>query len=97
MAMEGLRNEGYATEFEVKEDRLKADDSDEGYKPDDVVIKHHYRFEGESNPSDMSILYAVKTSDGTKGMVVNAYGAYGTESVADFMQQCKEEVDESRD
>lgn len=98
LAMEGLRKEGYSIEYEISEGKMITNDGEKkSYSPDEVTIKHHYRFEGESNPSDMSILYAVKTDDGNKGMVVNSYGAYGKESVDDFMQECDEDIDESRE
>jgi hypothetical protein len=36
-----------------------------------------YRFEGETNPSDEAVVYAVESKDGTmKGTIVNAYGIY---------------------
>jgi hypothetical protein len=35
-----------------------------------------YRFEGDSNPDDSSIVYAISSNTGLKGTLVDAYGAY---------------------
>ena len=46
------------------------------YKPEDLTIVKTYRFEGVSDPSDMSILYLIKANDGLIGYSVDAYGVY---------------------
>jgi hypothetical protein len=51
---------------------------------------HFYRFEGESNPSDSSIVYALESSDGEKGTLVDGYGTSSDTHVTHFMQQVKE-------
>jgi hypothetical protein len=38
----------------------------------------------------MSILYAVQTSTGLKGTVVDAYGADGSEVISEFMNQANQ-------
>jgi hypothetical protein len=46
-------------------------------EPDDFEIVEHHRFEGETNPSDSSIIYAIESKDGAmKGVLVGAYGMY---------------------
>jgi hypothetical protein len=46
------------------------------YNPEDLKIIKTYRFEGESDPSDSSILYLIEANDGTIGYSVDAYGVY---------------------
>ncbi len=46
------------------------------YQPHDLKIIRTYRFEGESDPSDSSILYVMEGNDGTRGYSVDAYGAF---------------------
>jgi hypothetical protein len=46
------------------------------YQPHDLKIIKTYRFEGESDPSDESILYVMEGNDGTLGYSVDAYGAF---------------------
>src|SRR6201995_615967 len=46
------------------------------YQPDDLKIIKTYRFEGESDPSDSSILYVIEAKDGLTGYSIDAYGTY---------------------
>lgn len=46
------------------------------YKPEDLTIIKTYRFEGESDPSDSSILYVIEANDGLTGYSIDAYGVY---------------------
>ncbi len=50
--------------------------NDKTYQPEDLTIVKTYRFEGESNPSDMSILYLIKANDSLIGYSLDAYGVY---------------------
>ena len=45
------------------------------YQPQDLKIIKTFRFEGESDPSDSSILYLMESNDGIIGYSVDAYGA----------------------
>ncbi len=46
------------------------------YQPDDLKIIRTYRFEGESDPSDSSIIYLIEANDGLIGYSLDAYGVY---------------------
>ena len=46
------------------------------YQPEDLKIIRTYRFEGESDPSDNSIIYLIEAKDGLIGYALDAYGAY---------------------
>ena len=46
------------------------------YQPEELSILRTYRFEGESNPSDSSILYVIEANDKLIGYSLDAYGAY---------------------
>lgn len=49
---------------------------DKAYQPEDLTIVKTYRFEGVSDPSDMSILYLIKANDELIGYSLDAYGVY---------------------
>ena len=50
-------------------------ETNKSYQPDELVIVNTYRFEGESDPGDMTILYAIEAEDGSKGLCMDAYGS----------------------
>lgn len=83
-----LEDKGYDQQFVVANGVMR-DSSGKTYEASDLKITEEYRFEGESNPDDMSILYAVESNSGTKGTVVSAYGTYVDEA-AEFMKDVEE-------
>lgn len=81
-----MKQEGYREDFQVNEDEMMVTfDQPKAYKPEDVRIVSFYRFEGVSDPGDNTILYVIETTDGTKGTLVDGYGAYASEHVAKFI------------
>ena len=46
------------------------------YQPEELKIVKKYRFEGESDPGDSSILYVLEANDGLLGYSIDAYGAF---------------------
>ena len=58
----------------------------QGFKPRDCRVELEYRFEGMTNPSDMSIIYGVKAPDGAKGAVVVSYGPHALSEAAEFFR-----------
>jgi hypothetical protein len=79
-------NEGYKEDFQVNDKILMTTfDSEKSFTPDEVSIVSFYRFEGVSDPGDNTILYVIETNDGTKGTLVDGYGAYADENVAKFI------------
>ncbi len=49
------------------------------YQPEDLKIIKTYRFEGDSDPSDSSIIYLIEANDGLIGYTMDAYGVYSTQ------------------
>jgi hypothetical protein len=61
----------------LDEDSVNDKESGTEMLPDEFEIDEFYRFEGQSNPSDMSIVYAISSAKyNLKGVLVNAYGVY---------------------
>jgi hypothetical protein len=86
-----LRNEGYTTDFRMTDDgKLSTMDGKASFTPQQVQIVNFYRFEGESYPGDMAILYVLDTDSGLKGTVSDAYGLYSDEVIESFMKQVKD-------
>ena len=85
--MEKLEKHGYTMQFRVEHDKLVNLTNGKKYTTSDVKAVNFYRFEGITDPDDMSILYAIETVDGSKGTLIDAYGRYSDEATGDFMKQ----------
>jgi hypothetical protein len=84
-AIEHLAGEGFTDHFAVDGESLRNLDSGEAFRPDELVIRRFVRFEGVSDPDDMSIVYAIESRDGTRGTLVDAFGVYSNPAVSDFV------------
>ena len=87
--LEVLEGTGYTTQFKATPKGLVSMVTRKTYHPDDIEINHFYRFEGESNPDDSSIIYAIETKDGEKGTLIDSYGAYTDPEIANFIKKVK--------
>lgn len=82
-----LQKAGYKTQFKATAIGLLSLSTMNMFKPFEIKIVHFYRFEGESDPSDNSIVYAIKTLDGEKGTLVDGYGAASDPMISEFMSK----------
>lgn len=80
-----LNNAGYRTQFKATAIGLLSLSSLNMFKANEIKVKHFYRYEGESDPSDSSILYAIETKDGEKGTLIDGYGIASDTLVTDYM------------
>lgn len=69
--------EGYEDDFNLMDEELEIKSRKEKFAISEFTVDVVYRFEGASNPSDNSILYAITTSNGRKGVLVDGYGISG--------------------
>ena len=75
-ATNDLKTRGYNLDFNLKADCIECPSHNLQWHPEDFTIDEFYRFEGMSNPSDNSIVFAISSTDGVKGVLVDAYGVY---------------------
>ncbi|RXK61920.1 phosphoribosylpyrophosphate synthetase [Lacibacter luteus] len=73
-AINGLRERGFTLDFNLQVNSLQCFNPDLNLTPHEFEIKEIYRFEGDTNPSDEEIVYAIESKDGHKGVFVNGYG-----------------------
>lgn len=83
--MDELTGRGFTEHFTVAGARLRGVEGGGRFAAEDVTIAAYYRFEGISDPDDMSILYALETRTGIRGTLADAFGVYADPSVGDFM------------
>jgi hypothetical protein len=75
-ALSDLKSRGYTTDFNLKADCLEGLSMKLQIHPEDFEVREVYRFEGASNPDDSSVLYAIESKNGLKGVLIDAYGVY---------------------
>jgi hypothetical protein len=86
-----MRETGYTEDFRVDKRGLHTySDGEKAYMPEEVKITNFYRFEGESDPGDNSIMYVIETTDGKKGTLVDGYGHTASEDVSKFIVKVEE-------
>lgn len=85
-----MMKEGYTDSYKVKDRGLFSDKTENYYTPEQVSVINFYRFEGQSDPADNTILYVIETADGGKGTLIDAYGPYSDAKVTAFMQQIED-------
>jgi len=93
-AIEDLRKKGFTKDFNQKEEYLECKQDNQQYAPNQFVITHVYRFEGMSDPGDNSVLYGIEAGDGTKGQLVDAYGAYADSLSPKMIEKFRIEYDD---
>jgi hypothetical protein len=75
-AIRRLQGEGYTGNwFATAAHELESSESGEVFDPTEVEIDHILRFEGESDPGDESIVFALRTPAGDRGIYSAPYGA----------------------
>jgi hypothetical protein len=98
LVMNKVAKNGYEKEFHLDKDKMFLDGSKKEYYPADLTITKSYRFEGDSNPDDMAVLYLIHATDGEKGMLIDAYGTYSSRDLSDFLKNVTvDQEDESRE
>ncbi|CDF80407.1 conserved hypothetical protein [Formosa agariphila KMM 3901] len=68
------QDKGYTANYQVVDAKLVDLETKETFKPESVKIVAEHRYEGMSNPSDMSILYVIETSSESKGTFLAGFG-----------------------
>jgi len=74
-AVNDLQSRGYSDDLKLSEHGLICGARGLSLDPAEFEIDEFHRFEGNSDPEDQSIVYAISSRDhGVKGILVNAYG-----------------------
>ncbi|MEO7982487.1 MAG: hypothetical protein ABI688_00265 [Bacteroidota bacterium] len=79
--------DGYTANFTVTEKGLSEVAGSRFYTPEEIKVDNFYRFEGASDPADSAILYVIKTKNGKKGTLTDAYGVDANPLITEFMDQ----------
>jgi hypothetical protein len=87
-AMRSLKTQGYTHNLQLKEHAITDHDDHIELKKEDFVVDKFFRFEGMTNPSDQTILYAISSpTRNIKGLLVQPYGAYADDIPEDIAEK----------
>lgn len=92
-AVDQAVRDGYTHTFKAEATGLRCLETGERFGPEDVTIVGHRRFEGPSSEDDSAALYLVETATGVQGTIVDAYGTYADEHLAEFIRGVRVEED----
>ena len=90
-ALTDLRQRGFTDDFDAKKEPggIYSHKTKQLYKPGDLTIVEHHRFEGNSDPGDMAIVYAIESRDGAKGVIIDAFGPYANAYLGEILKRIK--------
>lgn len=94
-AINDLAKRGYTSDFEILKEKecLVCNQTSAQLSPDEFEIDETYRFEGETDPGDEMIVYAISSKvHNVKGIIVNAYGVYSDSSTAKIVERLKNHI-----
>jgi hypothetical protein len=83
-AVNGLKQRGYSIDFNVKDNFVICNQTPLSLSPDEFEITELHRFEGNTDPADEAVIYAIESKHGHKGLLVNGYGP-GSDPVGDVL------------
>ncbi len=84
-AIEELRKQGFTTDFNLEENAIVCNVGKFGANELDVVDV--YRYEGDSDPGDEAAVYAIKSSNGLRGILVTGYGASSENTSSEMLRK----------
>jgi hypothetical protein len=71
-ALNDLKKRGYEADFEPQSDCLYCNNLDLRLYEEEFHVDEVYRFEGNSNPGNNAVIYALSSPTGLKGTIVNS-------------------------
>ena len=79
---------GFRDSFEPVDGRLRALGADRLYAPESLIVEEVVRFEGESDPSEQAILFALRSPSGdVRGTFTTAFGPLADPASVEIVRQ----------
>ncbi|HZG23706.1 MAG TPA: phosphoribosylpyrophosphate synthetase [Chitinophagaceae bacterium] len=91
-ALEDLVTRGYTEDFDLECDCLVSQREKLRLHPEDFNIDEFYRFEGDSNPDDSSVIFAISSNQGVRGVLIDAYGVYAENLTPEMSKKLTERI-----
>lgn len=94
-AVNDLVRRGYTTDFNIHEDGecIMCSSTSARLSPDEFEIDETYRFEGDTDPGDEMIIFAISSLDKKmKGILLNAYGMYSDSATNKIVERLRKHL-----
>lgn len=95
-ATNDLAKRGYTTDLELLADEecLMCNKTSTRLSPEEFKIDETYRFEGNTDPSDEMIVFAISSeAHNIKGIVINGYGVYSDSATAKIVERLHNHIE----
>jgi hypothetical protein len=86
-ATNDLKARGYIHDFNLRSDCVECPSPQLHLKPESFSVDEFHRFEGMSSTDDNSIVFAISSKHGVKGVLVDAYGVYASNLNDDMIKK----------
>jgi hypothetical protein len=88
-AVTDLKRRGYTIDFNVEFDRIVCHETPISLLPHEFEIVEVHRYEGNSDPGDEEVVYAIESKHGQKGILVDAFGLYSDDVSTEMLEKLK--------
>jgi hypothetical protein len=84
-ALSELKNQGFDVDFNLRKNlkRFKTGEWDIS----DFKISSVYRYEGDTDPADEAVVYAIESTSGIKGVIVSGYGMSSGNEITSLLEK----------
>lgn len=87
-ALTGLKARGYTVNFNIAFNKIICSEKKTCLNPGEFEIVEVHRFEGNSNPADEDVVYAVESLTGDiKGVITSAFGLYADPASSEMIRK----------
>ncbi|MBS1512291.1 MAG: phosphoribosylpyrophosphate synthetase [Bacteroidetes bacterium] len=87
-ALNDLKQRGFTIDFNIAFDKLVCTSNTTVLNPNEFEIVEVYRFEGNTNPADEEVVYAIAAKEGDrKGTLISAFGIYAADISTELLKK----------
>ena len=79
-ALEDLKDKGFYHDFNLHTEAIKKN-------PNDYSVEHVYRYEGDSDPDEESVVYGIISISGKKGVFVSGFSANSDDEASKILEK----------
>lgn len=80
-----LKSRGFYHTFTIERGKVHSVDTGEFFAPQAMSLLETIRVEDDSNPDEETVVYAVASRSGIKGVIVDSFGRNADPEIAEFI------------